>query len=424
MVVGDLSSVVSAIEVITKDPERPLLSETTLSGEGARMAFQQIQGSQELSAVLSILPAPTPEAPRFCDLVASILGCRRCVMKLWGNDGQLVVDETVDRPPDQAVGSPAATPVAIPESIAPTRPIRFSRQHRNHKPSMVSAFVSDTLISFPFELPDRVTGVLTAMDRKDGKPFGPDDLELLTKLSQFYASTYETPARREAMRLRSELRALRNESIRAEEFERQRLSREMHDDLGHALTTAILGLDMHWQQLPSDNPSRCALIAARKSLTECADRLHEFAFHLRPIVLQDLGLTPALRSLARRVTETGALEAVVMMSGHDRRVSDDVELTAFRIAQEALTNALKHAQATKFTCKITFLKDSLELVITDNGIGFDSCTTMLGVSRHGQGIVGMRERAELVGGSFEVESQEGRGTEIWALLPLAESIDG
>jgi signal transduction histidine kinase len=344
-------------------------------------------------------------------------------MMLWGQDGRLVVDESVDlqsqRPTSTSVVFRADELERGSRNLAPhtfrERPIR------NTSPSAFGAYVTDTLISFPLELPDGVTGIVTVIDREDGMPFGPDDLALLEQLAQFYASTYETPARREALRLRSELRALRRESIRDGERERQRLSRELHDDLGHALTTAILGIDMQWQRLPNGDASRDALISARETLTQCADHLHEFAFQLRPVVLQDLGLTPALRSLARRVSETGAIDARVIVYGQERRVSDDVELAAFRIVQEALTNALKHAQASCITTKVTFTEESLELVISDNGVGFPSFATELYWGRHGQGIAGMRERAELVGGFLEVVSQKACGTEIWALLPIVES---
>jgi signal transduction histidine kinase len=375
------------------------------------------------SPALSVLPAPEQDAPRFCSLVARILRCRRCLMMLWGQDGRLVVDESVDlqnqRPMSTSAIFPVDEPDREPRKLGPhsfrERPVR------NTSPSAFGAYVTDTLISFPLELPDGVTGIVTVIEREDGKPFGPDDLATLEQLAQFYASTYETPARREALRLRSELRALRKESIRAEERERQRLSRELHDDLGHALTTAILGVDMQWQRLPDGDASRDALISAREALTQCADHLHEVAFHLRPVVLQDLGLTPALRSLTRRVSETGAIEAKVIVYGQERRVSDDVELAAFRIAQEALTNALKHAQATCVTTKVTFTEESLELVISDNGVGFPSLATEPYWGRHGQGIAGMRERAELVAGFLEVVSQKDCGTEIWALLPIVES---
>jgi signal transduction histidine kinase len=383
----------------------------------------QHQQLQRRMPALSVLPAPEQDAPRFCNLVARILRCRRCLMMLWGNDGRLVVDESVDlhdQRPNSASVSLRRNEIDRNQRKITLHPVR-ELPVRNNSPSAFGAYVTDALVSFPIDLPDGVSGILTVIDREDGKPFGPDDLDLLEQLGQFYASTYETPARREALRLRSELRVLRKESIRAEERERQRLSRELHDDVGHALTTAILGIDMQWQRLPSDDATRDALIAAREALTHCADHLHDFAFHLRPIVLQDLGLTPALRSLARRVNETGAVNAEVIVYGQERRASNDVELAAFRIVQEALTNALKHAQASQITIKVTFTEESLELVISDNGVGFSSFAKELYWGRHGQGISGMRERAELVGGFLEVVSQKGCGAEIWALLPIAES---
>jgi signal transduction histidine kinase len=387
------------------------------------MTLQHQEPIQRRTPALSVLPAPEQDAPRFCNLVARILHCRRCLMMLWGNDGRLVVDESVDLHDQHSTSASVAfrrNEIDRNQRKIALHPVR-ERPVRNNSPSAFGAYVTDSLISFPIELPDGVSGILTVIDREDGKPFGPDDLDLLEQLGQFYASTYETPARREALRLRSELRVLRKESIRAEERERQRLSRELHDDVGHALTTAILGIDMQWQRLPSDDATRDALIAAREALTHCADHLHDFAFHLRPIVLQDLGLTPALRSLARRVSETGAVNAEVIVYGQERRASNDVELAAFRIVQEGLTNALKHAQASRITIKVTFAEESLELVISDDGVGFSSYATELYWGRHGQGIAGMRERAELVGGFLEVVSQKGCGAEIWALLPIAES---
>jgi DNA-binding NarL/FixJ family response regulator len=114
-------------------------------------------------------------------------------------------------------------------------------------------------------------------------------------------------------------------------------------------------------------------VTAREALTDCSDRLHKFAFQLCPIVLQDLGLTPALRSLSRKVSETGALNAEVTVFGEERRVRDDVELAAFRIVQEALTNALKHAQATLVSSRVTFLADSIEILISDNGYLLKQC---------------------------------------------------
>jgi two-component system sensor histidine kinase NreB len=269
-------------------------------------------------------------------------------------------------------------------------------------------------------LPDGSYGAITALDREDGRPFESTDLQVLESLCQFFSSSFELRARRELLRLQNDIRALRKQAIRTEEHERQRLSRELHDDIGHALTTAILSLDMQWQRLSNDVAACEALTVVREALTECAERLHEFAFHLRPAVLQDLGLVPALRSLARRICETGAVDASVNVHGTERRLNSEIELAAFRIVQESHTNAMKHAQASRITTDLTYADETIEVLISDNGIGLPPLTAEHYLNRHGQGLSGMRERAELVGGTLEVESWKGRGTTIRARLPIKE----
>ena len=283
---------------------------------------------------------------------------------------------------------------------------------------VVGADAAVSSVSVPVALGDGTTGFLTVADPEDGRPFSPADRLLLEHLAATYAVMQSTPTRREVLRLRSDVRAVRRQAIRAAEGERQRLARELHDDIGHALTTAILSLDMSAQRVPANSAARDALTAGREALTECANCLHEFAFHLRPRVLNDLGLTPALRGLARRVCEMGTLDAVVTVHGRERRLGDDTELAAFRIVQEALTNALKHARATRISIDVTFADGSVELEICDDGAGFNPAT--VNRDRGRQGLLGMRERAELAGGVLDLQSRQGYGTTVWARLPIGE----
>ena len=366
-----------------------------------------------------VVAAPErPGARSFVSVVARALRCRRCSLMLVGDDGQLVVEESVGLPAGLDAharapleGSVAGQVIQSGEPLVVNGPIE-----RAGSPDPIGVYASDAFISFPIELPDGTAGVVNVTDREDGTPFGPDDLALLAELTSFFASTFDTPARREVWRLRAELRRERARSIQREEAERQRLARELHDDAGHALTAAILRLDMAAGRLIGRGELTEALDAIRGGLVECAEHLHDLAFRLQPRLLADLGLAPALRSLARRIREVGAVEVDVTVDGEERRLHTDAELAAFRIAQEAATNSLKHAKAGKITFALTFGEDGVTIEICDDGTGFVLAPSSDG-SRSRQGLNGMRERAELVSGVLEILSRSGVGTTIRARLP-------
>jgi signal transduction histidine kinase len=387
--------------------------------EGSQLPLDHHEPAPKRAPGLSVVPLPAQPAGRFAELVAQVLRCRCCSITLWDTSGGLILDEQISAQPQRAserpvVESSRSSFIDSASSLPPDRALR------SIFPTAGGSSLNDTRITVPLVMPDGSYGAITALDREDGRPFESADLQVLESLCQFFSSSLELRARRELLRLQNEIRALRKQAIRTEEHERQRLSRELHDDIGHALTTAILSLDMQWQRLSNDLAACEALTVVREALTECADRLHEFAFHLRPAVLQDLGLVPALRSLARRIGETGAVDANVNVHGTERRLSSEVELAAFRIVQESHTNAMKHAQASRITTDLKYADESIEVLISDNGIGLPPLTSEHYLNRHGQGLSGMRERAELVGGTLEVESLKGRGTTITARLPIKE----
>ncbi len=369
------------------------------------------------STDLYVGSSPGSASAEFCSLLAHALHCHSSAVVLFGADGDLIGND--------AFGD---VPTSLPQVYLATgdcagqvgvRAPRNSRGDlRSWRKTATRTDASGASISLTMALPDGVTGAITVAGREGGTPFVTADRDLLDHLTTFYASTFETPARREALRLRGDLRTLREQAIQTAESERQRLARELHDDVGHALTTAILSIDMTSRHLPPNGLAVVAVTAARDSLKDCVDRLNEFAFQLRPRVLNDLGLAPALRGLARRVGETSALDVAVVVHTRERRLSDDTELAAFRIVQEALTNALKHARATHITIGVTFAQAFLEVEIRDDGNGFDPATATLDRAYHGHGLLGMRERAELAGGALVLKAVEGLGTTVCARLPV------
>ncbi|MDQ3045420.1 MAG: histidine kinase, partial [Chloroflexota bacterium] len=288
-----------------------------------------------------------PHADGFCALVARLLRCRRCSLMLPGDSGQLIVEDGVGLPTGIVGAVGGAIRSGVADSVARTHAplVVNERTDRGNRPAASGYYATKAFISYPLLLPDGTTGAINVTEREDESSFGADDLALLGQLAGFYVSTFDVAARREVLRLRAELRRLRAASIRTQEAERQRLARELHDDAGHALTGAILRLDMAGQTLIGSGPLTEAIGEIRGALTECADHLHDLAFSLRPRLLTDLGLAPALRALARRARAASGLSIEVNQAGAERRLDEDVELTAFRIAQEATTNALKHAHA-------------------------------------------------------------------------------
>ena len=195
---------------------------------------------------------------------------------------------------------------------------------------------------------------------------------------------------------------------RIEEDERRRLARELHDNLGQTLT----GLRMRLEKLPAGDDRDAAVEAASQAL----DDVRSISRLLRPPVLDDLGLDAALKWLARRTAEDAGLPVRVTGS-LDRRLDPDAETLLFRIAQEALTNVVKHAGATRAEVSFARVGDQFEMRISDNGAGFD--VAAIDSESAGIGLAAMRDRAALFGGELGIASAPGQGAAISVTLRLA-----
>jgi signal transduction histidine kinase len=181
----------------------------------------------------------------------------------------------------------------------------------------------------------------------------------------------------------------------------------------------MLRLDMAVDKCGSRKEIRSELNQVRELLQECADGLHEVSFSLRPRILSDLGLVPAIRSLAQRVQDASGLRVCIYVGDVAPRFPETVELAAYRIVQEALTNTIKHAHASQVMITVLQTGAYLKLSITDDGQGFDLGLSV-GSQRTRLGLRGMRERAEMIGGMLDIQSTFGLGTSIQAKLPVSE----
>lgn len=364
---------------------------------------------------------PNGAASGFAALVSRVLNARRCSLMLTDDEGNLIIEEAVGLPPYFAGSSRAALGRGLAMRVAAEGSPLVVNQPTEHSalPAACGMYSSEAFVIYPLSLPDGTTGVINVTERDGNAGFGPTELDLLADLVRFYVSTFDSRARQDVLKLRREVRRLRGREIRSLESERKRLARELHDDAGHALTAAILRIDIAAGDVSGNDQIGQTLANVRQTLHECAGHLHDLAFDLQPRLLIDLGLAPAIRSLARRAREASNLEVEVEILGTERRLDGETELAAFRIAQESITNAMKYASASRIDLELAFVADGVGIAIQDDGVGFDLDTLL---PEHGtrdrHGLHGMRERAEVAGGAFDVSSSPGHGTTIRARLPI------
>ena len=219
---------------------------------------------------------------------------------------------------------------------------------------------------------------------------------------------------------RHELRALASQVIRAQEQERQRVARELHDDTAQVLFAQLLRLTT---LRASPNPEVSQTSADLEQMTvEALESVRRLALELRPPALDDLGLEAALEGLAQRYADQLDIPVDYQARGPRLRLSEEIELVLYRVAQESLTNIVKHAGADKVWIDLDRGVHDLSLSIRDNGVGFDpEDTETPGRARAGLGLFGMRERAALAGGTLRIWQRPGGGTEVFTFIPLDRS---
>jgi PAS domain S-box-containing protein len=218
-------------------------------------------------------------------------------------------------------------------------------------------------------------------------------------------------AENELQRRQNEVRNLTAQLIESQENDRKRLSRELHDDIGQrlSLATSELGL-IACQNSGAANRGSAQLHALHEELDSLCTDVHEMSHNLHSYKLQHLGLSAALKDLARRLAQP-TFRVDLNCEPFEEPVSSDVTLCLYRIAQEALNNALRHSHSPVAAVVISRLQNTFYMVVQDAGIGFDSTRNSPGL-----GLLSMRERVGLLNGTFRLHSTPGRGTEIWVEL--------
>lgn len=275
-------------------------------------------------------------------------------------------------------------------------------------------------VNVPIIFADRCVGVI-------GVTGDPETAAPYARLAaRFVEAALESNANREklmiALKEKRELQTIFvNKIISIQEEERKKISRELHDETSQSLTSIIVGLRV-LAELVHSTAEREQIIRMRDLVAGTLEAVHHLAVELRPLLLDDLGLVVAAQKYVDNYSQQYniAVDIDFVNLSREQRFLPEVEITMYRILQEALTNIAKHAQATNVQVSLRQQRQKLRLTVSDNGVGFNPDLTEQSDSDKCLGIFGMKERVELFDGVFSVRSVLGKGTDILAEIPLKQ----
>ncbi len=285
-----------------------------------------------------------------------------------------------------------------------------------------SVFGIENLVSiawFPIELEGKIRGYLVAGYRKS-HGFSSREVRLLGSLAEKSALTLSNTYLYENLRRhQEELEFLSSARIQAQEEERRRIATELHDGLGQILTAIKFNFEILEDTLPLKDDELRRFQNAKKLLEHAMREARDISYNLRPSILDDFGLVSALNYLAEHMSKEFHREVVFRSHGIDGRLEPEMETALYRIAQEALSNAIKHGQASHVDIQLFGIEKNVRMIVEDDGVGFSPVTASgRGSGYSGIGLVSMRERANSVLGNFDIESNPGKGTTVIVEVPL------
>jgi len=269
---------------------------------------------------------------------------------------------------------------------------------------------------FPIRADNKLVGIMSLLS--DEPDYFTSIRQLLTALLNPLALALQNARLFHEVQIgQQQLRLLTEKLVNAQEAERQRIARELHDEAGQALTALKVSLQSIQENLQQNRPALYHQLTAAIQLTDrTMERVHLLAYDLRPPELDMLGLDVALESLCEEFGQhTGLL---ISYRGVDiPQLAETAAISFYRFAQEALTNVAKHAAATQVGVRLTHDGATLRVAVNDNGRGFSTRQSVAATGTHGLGLMGMHERFEVLGGTIQLDSTPGQGTTIAATLP-------
>jgi signal transduction histidine kinase len=388
-----------------------LAAQAAVAIENARLYEAATRWSRHLESLNEVAAALAGETDleRQLDIIArrlrEIVGARGVAISLVRPDGRLEV--AVSSGIDLAgIVLSAGSKTARVLSRATSERVDHVAADAEIDQALAERVGARSALFVPLVLRDRAIGVITVVDRLGRDPSFADD----------HLRVVETFAPRAAVAVDLSQRVARSalrRAVAAQELERRRLARELHDETGQALTSILLGLRAI-EDARTPVEAREAVADLRGLVVSTLQSVRRLAVELRPKALDDFGLLPALRRLGQSVREGGSIDVQVEARLGDSRLAPEIETAVYRIVQEAITNAVRHAEARHVSVVLTRKNGRVSVVIEDDGKGFDPSARSAGL-----GLLGMRERVELLDGGLVVDSSPGVGTTLLLDLPLA-----
>jgi two-component system, NarL family, sensor histidine kinase DevS len=390
-----------------------LSTQAAVAIENARLyeaATRWLKQLESLNEVSNALVSET-ELSRLLDLVAArlreLVQARVVLIAIPSNEGDLVVRTT------DGEGAEGLAGMRLEREGSKAGRV-LDRRRSERVDSMIEDFEVDQEVSrrlgartglyVPMVIRDRPIGIITAHDKEGGDArFSDEDMRLAETFAARAAVAVDLSERVASDALRR--------VVSAQELERQRLARELHDETGQALTSILLGLKSV-EDAKSATEASAAAAELRELVVTTLQDVRRLAVELRPKALDDFGLVSALERLVETFSEQTGIQVDLEPRLGEKRLSPDVETTLYRITQEALTNVVKHAQAKRVSIVLTRRNGSVAAVIEDDGRGFSADS-----EANGLGLLGMRERITLVGGRLDVETSPGSGTTLSIEVP-------
>ncbi len=300
---------------------------------------------------------------------------------------------------------------ADPFGIFSASHCRLLAEAENH-----SAFVS-----VPLKAQDRVVGILNIASEKHG----PEEIGLLASMGKQIGLALENAELWEALHHKEEVRArLLGHVIAAQEDERKRVARELHDETGQKLSAVIMGLGAADDALSRGVPQGKQIVRdTREVAVEALEGIRQLILGLRPSVLDDFGLAPGLRRIAEELSRLCSMEIRVTSDGLDGSLPPEAEIVLFRILQEGMNNAVRHSRGRRVMVHVGRNGSEVNALVEDDGKGFDLAMVAAHTENgRGLGLIGMQERASLLGGEVNVHSAPGTGTRLHVRLPLPNEV--
>jgi signal transduction histidine kinase len=348
--------------------------------------------------------------PKVLQITVELIGVDGGVIAMFDQDTNLIrYPYLYNLPSDLARVTVSKGAGLAGDVMAAGRPlvIQDYTRYANAVPAFVDAGVT-SLAGVPLVSGDQLFGTLILVSLRRAKDFSERDVAILAGIGRQAGIAIENAQLYENMRFYVQ------QITRAQEDERKRIARELHDDTIQSLivlSRRLETLKVGDERLPGTVVQR---IEELQELTDAVLKgVRRYSQDLRPSILDDLGLVPTLEGLTDALTQQEGIQAELRVVGTKRRLAPEGELTLFRIAQEALSNVKRHARATRVLTTLEFINGTVQMTIQDDGTGFQAPTHAGDLAASGKlGLIGMYERVRLLGGKLEVKSEPGQGTTV------------